>query len=66
MFMVLTRFQTTKTDQRELKNMEYSSDDESERSVPEVLSRDQMTEFKNAVILVVEKILNKTQLNSGS
>ena len=51
MFMVLTRSQTTKTDQRELENMEYSSDHESERSVPEVLSRDQMTEFENGEIL---------------
>ena len=31
--------------------MEYSSDNESECSVPEVLSRDQMTEFENGEIL---------------
>ena len=43
--MVLTRSQATKADQRELESMVYPSDNESECSVPEVLSRDQIDEL---------------------
>ena len=61
--MVLTRSQTTKTDQRELENMEYSSDNESECSIPEVLSREQNIDFNDGDELNYQKNSGRDSVN---
>ena len=61
--MVLTRSQATKADQRELESMEYPSDNESERSVPEVLSRDQIDELDDGNLIRTDYNLEQRSID---
>ena len=61
--MVLTRSQTTKTDQRELENMEYSSDNKSECSIPEVLTREQKIGFNDGDVLNYQNNCGRDSVN---
>ena len=61
--MVLTRSQATKADQRELESMEYPSDNESECSVPEVLSRDQIDELDGGNLISTDYNLEQRSID---
>ena len=61
--MVLTRSQATKADQRELESMEYPSDNESECSVPEFLSRDQIDELDGGNLIGTDYNLEQRSID---
>ena len=61
--MVLTRSQATKADQRELESMEYPSDNESECSAPEVLSRDQIDELDGGNLIRTDYNLEQRSID---